>query len=453
MHRPTRLRHGFAARPSPLENVLPSPPAGSAGGTGQEALAQSAVELADVDAALDDRRLLRLTFPSTIETRYEADTRAARAWNIRLAAALGLAAYLLFSLSDRSILPDLGLVPTAIRLLVVAPVGFFAMWMCTRASAAFREAYIALAVTAMLLIAVTFVACSRAPLAPYATVGILLVSMFGNITIRLRFPHACAFSAASVIGVGVMLWWRSDLDPGLSGAIFISLLTCVCFGIVANNQLERAERLAYLMALRERLSAERLSAAKDVFSVLSLTDALTGLANRRAFDAAFDRCVEALRESGRPFSVVLVDVDFFKQYNDHYGHPAGDACLVQIASIIGVGLAGGDLAVRYGGEEFALLLAGQNSERAALFADRLCARVRKAGVPHFHREDGLSVVTVSAGVATVDRIGDGDPRPAALSSADLALYAAKRSGRNRAVLAAGAGSRGDDMSAPLPLRA
>jgi diguanylate cyclase (GGDEF)-like protein len=225
---------------------------------------------------------------------------------------------------------------------------------------------------------------------------------------------------------------------GLAGAILIATLTGVIFGIVANNQLERAERRAFLLALRERLHARQLSADKASISALSFADALTGRPNRRAFDAAFERLWHEWETMGQGFAVVMIDVDFFKRFNDCYGHPAGDDALRRIGRILRSTVnRQRDLVARYGGEEFVVLLAGCDETQALAIARTLCASVAQAGIAHANREDGLAAMTISAGVAEAGGPCSGSTRGQLLRCADACPYAAKSGGRDRAMASAG----------------
>ena len=130
----------------------------------------------------------------------------------------------------------------------------------------------------------------------------------------------------------------------------------------------------------------------------------------------------------------MIDVDHFKLFNDHYGHPAGDACLQRVTQALkDVVLRKQDLLARYGGEEFAVLLVGCGTKDATDFAQQLRRSVFDAGIPHDHRGDDIPYVTVSIGVASLDSF----PRQATTSElvarADANLYAAKRLGRNRII--------------------
>ncbi|MDB5326655.1 MAG: diguanylate cyclase [Phycisphaerales bacterium] len=167
----------------------------------------------------------------------------------------------------------------------------------------------------------------------------------------------------------------------------------------------------------------------------AVTDGLTGLANRRAFDEAFDcEWRRTLRERST-MSVLLLDVDHFKKFNDTYGHQVGDDCLRAVAGAVrSVIHRPGDLAVRYGGEELALILSGTDAAGAAAVAELARQAVQALQIPHSGNTEGGGVVTVSIGAATavgVDRLAIKMP-DGLLSIADQALYRAKRGGRIRA---------------------
>ncbi len=387
------------------------------------------IALTTVEAELARRASKRLSFPAALEARYEVDTKAARAWNIRLTVPLGLIAYIAFGLTDSAILPDLGWIPTMFRLGAITPVGLFAMWMCAWASAGFREAFISYAITCTALFPIAFIAVSNAPLAPYTMLVVLLVSMFGNITMRLRFPWACFFTIATVLGVAVMLASRRDLQVGLAMHFCIAIVTGVIFGLVANYQLERAERRAYLQTLREMLRSDQLSADKAAYSALSLVDQLTGVANRRAFDVRLAALWQAKQAGASDFALLMIDVDHFKRFNDLHGHQAGDACLARVARTIRETIVRPqDLGARYGGEEFAVLIADCTLADAIDVAERIRTSVLEAAIAHGALEAVEAVITVSVGVAMSDGLEEASD---VLRTADRNLYTAKRSGRDR----------------------
>ena len=188
----------------------------------------------------------------------------------------------------------------------------------------------------------------------------------------------------------------------------------------------------------ERKVAERtreLKASNEKLAALSSTDGLTGIANRRCFDDTMEIEWSRARRTGKPLSVAMLDVDWFKKYNDHYGHQAGDECLRQVARVFsGCVRRAGDLAARYGGEEFVLIAPDTDSNAALRIATLICHELEQLALPH---EMSLyQHVTVSIGVATFFPIQQQDNSPEMLlKQADEALYQAKEQGRNRAVAA------------------
>jgi len=165
---------------------------------------------------------------------------------------------------------------------------------------------------------------------------------------------------------------------------------------------------------------------------LSNTDFLTQIPNRRYFGECCTDTEAARKTSLRPFTILMIDVDFFKGFNDYYGHPAGDACLQQIAALLQASLRNTDSVVsRYGGEEFAVLLRDTSEPAGTQIAQRLCEAVEDAALPHANRADGAPYVTISVGlgVAEGDRLDIGYEE--VIKVADLALYRAKTQGRNR----------------------
>lgn len=161
-------------------------------------------------------------------------------------------------------------------------------------------------------------------------------------------------------------------------------------------------------------------------------DYLTGLWNRRCFEQFIDREIRRANREGTPLSLLLLDVDHFKGYNDCYGHMAGDECLKSIADAVQGQLGrAGDAACRYGGEEFAVIVPGIGLHRAAVLAERLRAAVEAIGLRHEGNDCGQ--VTISLGVAGMEpgELNLGVARDILVERADKALYQAKNSGRNR----------------------
>ncbi len=170
----------------------------------------------------------------------------------------------------------------------------------------------------------------------------------------------------------------------------------------------------------------------DVLGALAAQDGLTGIANRRQFDEVLGREWRRAMRGKAPLSLIILDVDSFKQFNDHYGHGRGDKCLKQVAATLqGVLNRPGDLAARIGGDEFAIIIPGSDAAGAALIAERARAGVEALGIAN-EQSELSDHVTVSVGCATLV------PEQGGLSEllfdrADSALYRAKDQGRNRVV--------------------
>ncbi len=220
--------------------------------------------------------------------------------------------------------------------------------------------------------------------------------------------------AVEVSGEGdYAAWWRR-------AAAVAGLLTLLCFAVLALS----------LLLVRE---LGRRAAAEAELLRLATTDALTGLANRRRFDAALAEAWSHAAARGEPVALLMVDADSFKGYNDAFGHPAGDRVLRAVADRLDAAArARGGLAARCGGEEFAVLLPDCDEARALRAAEELRAAVEALGIPHPSGVAG--VVTVSLGVAAARPAADGASGGTAgdaLAAADAALYRAKAEGRNR----------------------
>lgn len=196
------------------------------------------------------------------------------------------------------------------------------------------------------------------------------------------------------------------------------------------EHLQSSERL--LEARVAERTAE-LHALNRKFETLSITDALTGIANRRHFDDTLASEWERASRLNQPLAIGLLDVDWFKKYNDHYGHQAGDDCLRTVATVFAATVCRtGDVVARYGGEEFVFIAPATDGEHALRIAEKVCAALHALALPHALSDYGC--VTASIGVAAlIPR--EGDTAEMLLKAADEVLYHAKEQGRNRAVLA------------------
>jgi diguanylate cyclase (GGDEF)-like protein len=191
-------------------------------------------------------------------------------------------------------------------------------------------------------------------------------------------------------------------------------------------RLLRHQQGELMRLVRER--TQQLEEANRKLALISYLDAVTEVSNRRSFEEELATEWRRSTRTGSALSLLMIDVDDFKAYNDALGHRAGDECLKTVATVIDEGVRrAGDVVARYGGEEFAVLLPDTDGPGAAALAERIRSAIEARGIAHPATPRS---VTVSIGVATVNGTEDGDPS-ALVRAADAALYQAKRDGRNR----------------------
>lgn len=268
----------------------------------------------------------------------------------------------------------------------------------------------------------------------YAISGPLRAAMLTMVVVIIAFCMFAArprqtllLSCAALTGMGATMYWLQAGDP----LRYPPMTELITFGYLAGALLSTAVLSGEMSKLRARLKRQRreLSEALDTIRVLATVDELTSLVNRRSMHevlAAEERRQPASREGGKPSCIALLDIDFFKQVNDQFGHAAGDAVLRSFSNTARLCLRANDVLARWGGEEFLLLLPDATPDEARLVLERMSERVHAMAVPGLHRRR----ISFSAGVATRDA---GEPFTDAIQRADKALYQAKEAGRDRIV--------------------
>ena len=264
-----------------------------------------------------------------------------------------------------------------------------------------------------------------------------LVMLIGAFAPNLK--QMIGLSVILCAAYGALLYLDSldtgSLSEGRLLGITVLLIMAVFYG--ATTETMRRERQKKAGLLEQINMLKRIEAE---LQTQSGQDWLTGLANRRRFDEVFQDEWGRARRDETSLGVLMIDIDYFKQFNDTYGHQAGDTCLQQVAKAIsGVVHRPGDIPARYGGEEFVVVLPKTDAAGAALVAEKMRAKVEALRIPHANSR-ASNRVTISVGAAAVVPPEKGEPATL-IAAADQALYQAKREGRNR-VRSHGGGSVG-----------
>ncbi len=383
--------------------------------------------------ALADRALAapgwRLVFPARLEAAFERDTSAGRCRQLASSLLLGVLLYDAFILDD--VILNFGHIGRmmAVQLGIVTPLGVaLAAYIWRRPPKFWREmAGVAVTIVAAASIAYFTRIVPEAVRLP-VMFSLIVVIAFANAVLHLRFGYALAGSLGMLAIFIATMRAPPALDWRIATYTAMLVGAAIVLTLVANHRLERQLRRAYLFGLRERLLGIGLSETNRQLERLSYHDPLTGLPNRRLLAARLAELWDE-GEDAAAIGMLVIDIDFFKAYNDHYGHPAGDACLRAVATLLRQHMrAGIDLITRYGGEEFLAVLPGLDLEACLRIAERIRAAVAAARLPHRGRGEN-DLVTVSIGAAAVS------PRIAAnpgdlIMWADAALYQAKQAGRN-----------------------
>jgi diguanylate cyclase (GGDEF)-like protein len=380
------------------------------------------------------------SFPPELEERFDADTSERRSARLLLEGLAALCMFDLFLLWDHMVSAAQFDHALVLRLGVVTPLALAVWTMVARqARQAVREGSIAFVCSLAGLVHLYLESSRSAVDLAFAQFGILAVILFTNTSLRLRFPYALAATTAMLAGDFLFLSGDVLLRHEQKVLAVCLIVSTAAITVVSNYSTNREERLNYLFYLRGDVLARDLSRSHERLARIAETDALTGLANRHAFERKLKRLWKMAHAQGRALSLIVVDVDHFKRINDTYGHPYGDKVLRRIASLMTEALRhGGDFAARFGGEEFVILLPGTDQASAAVVGERLRKLVEVAGFPEVEgteRQAREMTATVSCGVATAYP-ASGKGQQELLIAADRALYEAKADGRNRVRCAA-----------------
>lgn len=391
-------------------------------------------------------RLPRLAFAPEQEDRYIRSTREGRLTHFMHSGWIALICYNLFVFSDQLMVPDvfdqavkvrlLGFTPLA---LVMLAIGSLCRSWLLRWPDGVTEVFVAGSGVLAALSLVFILTLSESDVALLYRTGLVPILVYGNLVQRFRFRWAVWFTLAVLLVYGLGYTVHAGRESPYDVFELSQFLFVVAIGgytLVVNYRIELEDRRRFVRAERAAQARARLEASQQELDALSRRDALTGVPNRRHQDEYLAEQWQAARNQGQPLSVMLLDVDHFKAFNDRYGHPAGDQCLQHVAQALlkAVGPVRGLLA-RWGGEEFVVVLPHTGASGALQVAEKLRTSVETLALRHEVVPAG--VVTISVGVATAAVDADPASLERLLSMADGALYQAKAAGRNTVRAAAG----------------
>lgn len=383
-------------------------------------MADDGIDRAEFDRLLAEAKALQ--FGPEQERQFEAKTGPERVRLLILRAMVGLAIYLGYLGVDYLLTPDALILALALRVGLILPLTVLTVAIIARNPGPRTRdtlAAIACAVASGATLLIMF--ASTDPLRQLQLHSFVLMAIFVVVTLNVRFVVAALSIAGLAIMYGIGVALLPEMDPAAAITGFAIFAASSGLSLAAASGFERNMRMAYLFGHSQRQRTHRL---ED----LSRHDPLTGLGNRRALDEMLASL--ASDDSPREVAVIVADIDHFKSYNDALGHLTGDQCLKRIAGIIASELRGpGDRAVRFGGEEFLLLLPDADLWTAIAIAERIRSAIEAAAIPNPGRPFN-AVVTASLGFAA-GRLKGGVGADELIRSADAALYAAKNAGRNQ----------------------
>jgi len=371
-----------------------------------------------------------LTFQPALEDRYQQDKEAER---LRL---IWLGGILLIILTNGLLMADWIMVPDqlqtalVLRGLVQTPLAAMALLCIKYMPPALREwqAF----VMGLLTMSISCYLCviSTDALAPAYLVSLCLLMLFNGGVIRMRFWMSVrsAFGVVALFLVAVSLVSSPPLEVLLSTALVI--VSSALFALFSSYRSEREERANWLLAQHQKRLNEEVNDSNRELDRLSRFDSLTDLPNRRHLDDFLQQVWSRARHAGDDLALLMIDIDHFKSYNDHYGHVQGDVCIQQVAKrlqrILG---RPSDLIARYGGEEFVAVIPGANLATAMAIADRVRSDLDDLRLAHDASPE-VKHVTLSIGVASMCANSANASPERLIACADAALYQAKESGRN-----------------------
>jgi diguanylate cyclase (GGDEF)-like protein len=260
--------------------------------------------------------------------------------------------------------------------------------------------------------------------------GLLLVIFYGyTMNKLLLIPSTIAGLTITLIYTLVTFSAQEIPMPTILTSLFFQM-TANIIGIFNINYRQRVSFKKYSLRIKDKNKSKKLLKLNHILKNLATTDGLTGIANRRYFDKILDQAILESTKNKKPLSLIMLDIDYFKNYNDYYGHVQGDICLKKIASILdNATINSNAIAARFGGEEFMILLPYTNASDCQLFVKRIMTDLSNLKMEN-HDSPISQYVTASYGVVTVCNKYSKLSAKFIVNSVDACLYKAKKQGKN-----------------------
>lgn len=366
-----------------------------------------------------------------LRTLYLKEGEGARRKAARQGLWLAVAVYLLFSIIDIVLIPDVATYTIAARFAVSATalatlemqsrLGFKTEWLDLTCATALVSGYVAWLVPA--------ITTGYTQNFSYFMIFGSIFMMGANLFFRFQFLLS-VISSGAILAACFLALYLFPVNGYYQIALGTFYVSCFTFTSYVNWKLNEERYNVFLNALEAKKQHKEATERGQALLSLSRTDPLTGLENRRAIDEKLRDYWSEWQRFGRNFVAILIDVDFFKKFNDCYGHQEGDRCLILVANALSdlIKWYNGSIG-RFGGEEFIVLARMEKKEQVADIAEAIRRTVENLALPHEQRRDGISIVTVSVGAAFTRR-QTGAKIEKIIHEADRALYLAKAGGRN-----------------------
>lgn len=382
----------------------------------------------------------KLQFPKDIEKDYDDASNSLFIDSSRLILSFGVLLYLVFGFVDYALAEEQAGTLWVIRLVVAGVMLLAISVMFNRRLVRWVIKLTSLGMVVVGLSSVGFLAVVDEPYAYAYHLGLIPWQVFVLVVLRTNL-RAITINSVIVYIAYILVSVNKDFlpyHPEVDQLVIIMLPlfsvfwgVLILMGIYLGYELEKTSRIAFVKYRLLSLDAQRLTLLGEELHLLSTTDSLTGLANRRHFENCFDSEWRRAIRTQDSIALIMIDIDHFKKYNDRYGHQAGDDCLRQVCDALkDYAQRSGELIGRYGGEEFVVLLPRMTLVRAQVLAESMCRRIASLNIEHGESMDNK--VTISIGIAAmVPSMTDESAN--LLRIADRCLYRAKADGRNRVV--------------------